>query len=131
MGIFFDLKKAFGSVNNELLINKLEFCGIKVKALYSIKSFISNRSQQVRLEGTLSDINTKTFSIPQGNWKIEAQVIGPIICIIFIIYINELLNLNLNADVLYYADDTVGLVKNKDYMNYLINNLQLNLSKSI
>jgi len=35
--------------------------------------------------------------------------------IFFIIYINGLLNLNLNADILCYAYDTVVLVKNKNF----------------
>jgi hypothetical protein len=136
LGIFLDFKKAFDSVNHELLINKLDFCGIRGNALNLIKSFISNRPQQVRIEGTLSDINTNSFSVPQST------VLGPIL---FIIYINGLLNLNLNADILCYADDTVVLVKNK-YYNELLkeanicldliknwcdnNNLQFNLGKS-
>jgi hypothetical protein len=136
LGIFLDFKKTFDSVNHELLIIKLDFCGIRGNALNLIKSSISNRSQQVRIEETLSDINTNSFLVPQGT------VLDPIL---FIICINGLLNLNLNANILCYADNTVVLVKNK-YYNKLIkeanlcldliknwcdnNNLQLNLSKS-
>jgi hypothetical protein len=70
-------------VNHELLTNKLDFCGIRDNALNLIKSFISNRSQQVRIERTPSYINTNSFSVPQGT------VLGPIL---FIIFINGLLN---------------------------------------
>jgi len=88
-------KKAFDSVNHEILIKKLDFCGIRGNALNLNKSFISNRPQQVRIEGILSDVNTNNFSVPQGT------VLGTIL---FIIYINGLLNLN--ADVMCYADDS-------------------------
>jgi retron-type reverse transcriptase len=100
LGIFLDFKKAFDSVNHELLINKLDFCGIRSSALNLIKYFISNRSQQVRIERTPIDINTNSFSVPQGT------VLGSIL---FIIFINGLLNLNLNADILCYADDIVDI----------------------
>jgi retron-type reverse transcriptase len=122
LGIFLDFKKAFDSVNHELLIKKFDFCGIRGNALNLIKSFVSNRPQQVRIEGILSDINTNFFSVPQGT------VLGPIL---FIIYINGLLNLNLSADIMYYADDTVVLLKNKDY-NKLIqeSNICLDLIKN-
>jgi retron-type reverse transcriptase len=83
LSIFLDFKKAFDSVNHELLINKLDFCGKRGNALNVFKSFISNRSQQVRIERTPSYINTNSFSVPQGT------VLGPIL---FIIFINGLLN---------------------------------------
>jgi hypothetical protein len=95
LGIFLDFKKVFDSVNHELLINKFDFCGIRGNVLNLIKSFILNRSQQVRIERTPSDININSFSVPQGT------VFGPIL---FIIFINGLLNLNLNVDILCYDD---------------------------
>jgi len=91
-----------------LLINKLHFCGILDNVLNLIKSFISNRPQQVWLNGLFSGDNTNCFSVSQGT------VLSPVL---FIIYINRLLNLNLDADTLYYADDTVILVKNINYNN--------------
>jgi len=47
LGIFLDFKKAFDSVNHDLLFKKLEFCVIRGSALHLIKSFISNRPQKV------------------------------------------------------------------------------------
>jgi len=86
--------------------------------------------------GTLIDINTNIFSVPNGRYCSWPNII-------YHLY-SRLLHLNINADVLCYEVDTVILVKNKDY-NELIkesnicldwiknwwsnNNLQLNLSK--
>ncbi|KAL4136144.1 hypothetical protein QTP88_007708 [Uroleucon formosanum] len=52
-GIFLDFKKAFDSVNHNLLLKKLEYSGIRSNALNLIKSFISDRPQQVRINGYL------------------------------------------------------------------------------
>ena len=49
--IFLDLKKAFGKVNHNGLLYKLNEMAIKDKTLMWIKSFITNRKQRVRVNG--------------------------------------------------------------------------------
>ena len=46
-GIFCDLKKAFDSVDHDILISKLEFYGIRGKFNGLIKSYLNNRYQSV------------------------------------------------------------------------------------
>ena len=48
LGIFYDLSKAFDSINHKILFSKLSRLGIKGNALLWIKSFLSNRQQQVK-----------------------------------------------------------------------------------
>ena len=43
--VFLDLKKAFDTVDQEILIKKLEFCGIKNNALRWFISYLSNRKR--------------------------------------------------------------------------------------
>jgi len=130
-----DFKTAFDSVNYDLLIKKLEYFGIRGNNLNLIKTFISDRPQQVKMNGLISDVKTNCFSVPQGT------VLGPVL---FIIYINGLLNIKPNADIFCYPDDTVILIKSHNENFYKIpnnclsavkywcdnNNLQLNLFKS-
>jgi len=88
-------------------LKKLEYrYGIRGNALNLIKSFISDKPQQIRINGLLSDVQRNGFSVPQGT------VFGPVL---FIIYINGLLNLKLNAEIFCYTDDTVILIKSHNY----------------
>jgi len=48
--IFFDLAKAFDSVNHSLLINKLPYYGITGKAKLLIEPYLANRFQRVQLD---------------------------------------------------------------------------------
>jgi len=73
LGIFLNFKKAFNSVNYNLLLKKLEYSGIRDHALNLIKSFISGRPQQVRINGLISDAKTNCFSVPQGT------LLGPVL----------------------------------------------------
>jgi len=47
MGIFLYVQKAFDCVNHELLLKKLENCGIRGVSNNLLKSFLSGRTQML------------------------------------------------------------------------------------
>jgi hypothetical protein len=53
-GIFCDLTKAFDSVNNNILLSKLEFYGITGGANKLIKSYLNDRHQRVLIKDKYS-----------------------------------------------------------------------------
>ena len=54
-GIFIDLEKAFDTVDHNILLNKLSYYGIRGIAYDWFKSYLSNRSQFVSINGFNSD----------------------------------------------------------------------------
>jgi len=100
IGIFLDVKKAFDSVDHNILLNKLDKYGIRGIANNLVKSFLENRRQQVRINDVLSSSNPLKYGVPQGT------VLGPLL---FIVYINDLLNLDTQdtkCSIYCFANDT-------------------------
>ena len=135
-GIFIDLRKAFDTVNHNILLNKLEHYGIRGTALQWFKSYLYNRQQYVFHNGESSSLQYITCGVPQGS------VLGPLL---FLLYINDLPNISKVLQFYLFADDTniycetdtpdkLELTINKELKklrNWLIvNRLSLNVDKT-
>ena len=70
------------------------------------KSYLTNRSQSTKINGEISDPCTVKYGIPQGT------VLGPIL---FTIYVNNILNIDINGNILAFADDTVLFFEGKTW----------------
>ena len=71
IGVFIDLKKAFDTVNHDLLIDKLEYYGIRGIAQEWLKSYLKDRKQFVQIDECASTLLSVTCVVPQGS------ILGP------------------------------------------------------
>ena len=105
--ISIDLKKAFDTVDYEILCQKLEHYGVVGKELSRFKFYHSNRKQHCRINGVYSNINNINVGVPQGS------CLGPLL---FLVYINYLPCNVKNSKVSMYADDTSIYHSSKNIM---------------
>ena len=75
--IMLDLSAAFDVVDHNILIQKLKLYGLEAETLTWFESYLSDRSQQVFIEGSLSGSLSLDAGVPQGS------VLGPLLYIIF------------------------------------------------
>lgn len=97
MGVFFDLSKAFDTVNHTILLNKLEHYGIRGMAQQWLSNYLQDRTQYVLYEGYQSAHKTIRCGVPQGS------ILGPLL---FLIYINDLPRTADESNFILFADDS-------------------------
>ena len=112
--VFIDLKKAFHSVDHEILLKKLTKYGIIGLENTWFASYLENRMPFCRVNGVSSNLDNINCGVPQGS------CLGPLL---FLLYINDLPFSLQNSQVTMYADDTTISYSsnNIDDLNYKLN----------
>jgi hypothetical protein len=98
------MRKAFDTVDHEILLTKLHNLGIQGTALKWFENYLKGRKQFVFLNGTSSTLREILLGVPQGS------ILGPLL---FILYINDLPKISRLFSSL-FADDTKLLAKHRD-----------------
>ena len=97
LGLYVDLSKAFDCLDHRILLHKLDHYGIRGTALDWFRSYLSNRRQLTRYNGTDSDVLRVNRGVPQGS------ILGPLL---FLLFINDIVNSSASLQFVLYADDT-------------------------
>ena len=97
---FLDLRKAFDTVNHELLIKKLEHYGFRGQCSEYLRSYFDNRKQYVHVNGYDSSYRSVSCGVPQGS------ILGPL-C--FSLYINDM-PMAVKVEVVLFADDAAFII---------------------
>ena len=95
--VFLDLKKAFDTVDHDVLLANLSLHGIQESANKWFKSYLSNLTQKCVVNGSLFKVCSLGCVVPQGT------ILGPHL---FLIYINDLSNCLSFCQPRMDADDT-------------------------
>ena len=110
---FLDLRKAFDTINHEILLQKLEHYGFRGHCYKFLKSYFQNRKQYVQVNGYKSATVPFETGVPQGS------ILGPL-C--FSLYINDL-PLAVEEETVLFADDA-AFVLTSPTLDGLLNKIQ-------
>ena len=71
--VFIDLKKAFDTIDHEIILRKLSYFGADQATIKWFQSYLSDRTQRCYVNGSLSTTSTVTCGVRQGS------ILGPML----------------------------------------------------
>ena len=71
--VFLDLRKAFDTVNHQLLISRLSDFSLDIKTIAWIQSYLNDTQQCVAVDNTKSTLRHCSMRVPQGS------ILGPLL----------------------------------------------------
>ena len=95
--ILLDLSKAFDSISHSILLQKLSCVGASPESVKWFSSYLTGRSQRVRIGSTVSSPLSITHGVPQG------AILSPLL---FCIYLNDLPLAPQTCHLESYVDDS-------------------------
>ena len=94
--VLLDMSKAFDSIRHDLMLSKLRKAGAGDSAIAWFESYLSRRTQTVKIQDTLSTSLPLSVGVPQGS------ILGPLL---FTVYVNEILSVPRRCKSMGYVDD--------------------------
>jgi retron-type reverse transcriptase len=108
LAVILDLKRAFETIDRNILLRKLKSYGIRGLVLKWFESFSANRMQRKKFGDSYSEISHINLGVPQGS------VLAPIL---FILYMNDIVTKNCSLyNVNLFADETLVSIAGNDTM---------------
>lgn len=95
--VLLDFSRAFDTLNHEILISILTYCGLSANSVKFFQSYLMNRYQRVIYREEMSQTRKNDTGVPQGS------ILGPLL---FILYTLNLPNRCKSSSIHLYADDT-------------------------
>jgi hypothetical protein len=109
-----DLSKAFDCLPHAILLDKLSAYGVSDHSFSLLKSYLSNRKQQIKVNSVLSNWADIHKGVPKGS------ILGPLL---FNVFINDIFLFIKDSSLYNYADDNTLSFGSPDF-DLLISTLE-------
>ena len=105
VSIFLDFSKAFDTVNEDIMLRKLDRLGFRDNINSFFKSYLTDRQTYVNIGGHDSTVRTTNIGLPQRS--VSATWL-------FSLYINDLHRTSDKLNFIHFADDTTVYMSGRD-----------------
>lgn len=96
--VFLDFKRAFETIDREILLQKLYYYGVRNTEITWFRNYLNGREQRTSYRNITSNNRIVEHGVPQGS------VLGPLL---FILYINDIEKCLKYCKINLFADDTL------------------------